>query len=949
MDETLHAAVNDPERIRALHTAARLLRTRAGAFDRLARLAARLLNVPFASVVLVDADRQMLCGAAGLPDPLATTREVPLASSAAVHMVATREPMLVPDVREDERLHDNAVLRELGVMAYAGVPLMMMGQVIGGLSVLDTSPRGWTDDEAAVLTDLAAAALTEVELAAAVHKAETDAEHAAAAERELRQVVESLNAVVWEMDPAEWRFTYVSGRAEEMLGYPVQRWLSEPRFWQDRLLHPEDREWVLASLERNRSREYEVEYRMVRSDGRVRWIRERGFPMRDERGEVYRTVGLADDVTEARESRAELESAHARLNQILATSPTVLYSLRLLPGGSAVSQWVSGNVARTLGYTPEEALRPGWWAAGLHPDDREGAFSFAALLEKGSASKEYRFRRGDGAYRWVLDEMRVLEAEEDGSREIVGSWSDITEQRRAAAALRESEASYRSLFESLTELVCIQDLDGVIVSVNDALLKRYGFAQRDVVGAGCEALFDRSRHDPAVLRQHVERALAGEPQRLEIWGRTRTGETFPQEVAFTRGHYFGADVVIGVGRDVSEKRRIEEQLRQSQKMEAIGRLAGGIAHDFNNVLTVIGGSAQMVLADVAGMGQTEEDVHEIVRATQRAADLTRQMLAFSRKQVLQPRVLDLNESVRHVEKMLRRLIGEDVALETRLSPDLNPVRGDAGQIEQVLMNLAVNARDAMPGGGTLSIATRNASLNGAQGGAYALPLEPGEYVVLSVRDTGVGMDADTRSHLFEPFFTTKPAGSGTGLGLATVYGIVTQSGGHVSVDTAPGAGTTFEVYLPRVQGEREEQAASPAPQRPAQDAACGAVVLVVEDDAGVRGLNRRVLEKLGCTVLEAADGEEALRVAERHDGRIDLLITDVVMPQMSGPELARRLSDIRPGLAVIYTSGYMDDAILRRGVPDAGGDLLQKPFSAQALADKVQEVLARRSPRGSGA
>ena len=384
-----------------------------------------------------------------------------------------------------------------------------------------------------------------------------------------------------------------------------------------------------------------------------------------------------------------------------------------------------------------------------------------------------------------------------------------------------------------------------------------------------------------------------------------------------------------------ERRRLEQQLFQVQKMDAVGRLAGGIAHDFNNVLTAILGAVELGLLDVPPAGPLREELEIIRDAATRAKDLIRRLLAFSARQVLQPTVLDLNHLVSDVAKMLRRLIGEDIELVLAAEPALGAVRADAGQLEQVLVNLAVNARDAMPQGGRLTIGTTNAALSG--GDASPVPeAPPGPYVSLAVTDTGVGMNADTRAHLFEPFFTTKPRGKGTGLGLATVYGIVRQSGGHIAVDTAPGRGSAFHIYLPRV-AEAPERA---GPARAAVAPAGGReTLLVAEDEQLVRLLARKILEHAGYTVLVTSGGPDALRLAGQHVGPIDLLLTDVVMPEMSGRELVHRLAEQRPEMRVLYMSGYADEAVAQHGVLDPGTAFIQKPFTPDGLARKVREVL----------
>jgi nitrogen-specific signal transduction histidine kinase/ActR/RegA family two-component response regulator len=385
---------------------------------------------------------------------------------------------------------------------------------------------------------------------------------------------------------------------------------------------------------------------------------------------------------------------------------------------------------------------------------------------------------------------------------------------------------------------------------------------------------------------------------------------------------------------------LEAQLRQAQKMEAIGRLAGGIAHDFNNLLVVISGYSDLLLTSLdAGDPVSKEDVEQILHAGERAATLTRQLLAFSRKQVLQPQILNLNSVMTNIETMLQRLIGEDIRLDILLAPNLAPVTADPGQVEQIIVNLAVNARDAMPRGGQLTLATANVELD-QEYARHHVGVQAGRYVLLRVSDTGTGMDADTQARIFEPFFTTKPQGKGTGLGLATVFGIVQQSGGHIAVVSAVGQGTSFTIYLPQATQPLDE---STPFWLPAHSALRGAeTILVVEDDPGVRGATRRFLEGYGYTVLEASHGQEALRIFQAHHEPIDLLIADVVMPGMSGRELGERVASLRPALPVLYVSGYTDSAIIRHGLAEATITLLQKPFTAEALAHKVRELLDRK-------
>ncbi len=508
------------------------------------------------------------------------------------------------------------------------------------------------------------------------------------------------------------------------------------------------------------------------------------------------------------------------------------------------------------------------------------------------------------------------------------------ERKRTEQQLHESERKYRLLFETNPEPMFVYDFETLgILAVNDAAIIRYGYSEREFLERTIRDI--RSPEDQARLDEE----LTGRPdegaERTGVRHRAKDGKVFEVDLVARPLEFEGRRARLVLAHDVTAQRHLEEQLRQSQKMEAVGQLAGGIAHDFNNLLTAILGSTQLLLQNMPPGDPRREDAEEVRHAGLRAAELTRQLLAFSRRQVLAPKVLELNAVVANMDRMLRRLLGEDIELVTSLDPGAGAVNADPGQLEQVLLNLAVNARDAMPGGGRLSIETARLQLHEEHiERRHRLP--PGDYACLIVTDTGVGMDDATQAHLFEPFFTTKEVGKGTGLGLATVYGIVKQSGGYIWVYSEPRRGTTVKVYLPRVPGAAEAPAATPPPK-----AVKGGheTVLLVEDAAPVRTLARRSLEACGYRVLDAADGPSALELSARHAAGIELLVTDVVMPGMSGRELAERLAPERPGMKVLYTSGYTDDAMVRQGVLNAGVAFLQKPFVPDTLARKVREVL----------
>ena len=508
------------------------------------------------------------------------------------------------------------------------------------------------------------------------------------------------------------------------------------------------------------------------------------------------------------------------------------------------------------------------------------------------------------------------------------------ERKRTEEQLHESERKYRLLFETNPEPMFVYDFETLrIMAVNEAAITRYGYSESEFLALTIRDI--RSAEEQGRLERELARRPDEGAVRTGVRHRAKDGRVFEVDLVARPLEFAGRRSRLVLARDVTAQRHLEDQLRQSQKMEAVGQLAGGIAHDFNNLLTAILGSTQLLLHATPPGDVRREDVEEIRNAGLRAAELTRQLLAFSRRQVLAPKVLELNAVVANMDRMLRRLIGEDVELATALHAEAGAVNADPGQLEQVLLNLVVNARDAMPGGGRVLIETTRLLLRDELvERRHRLP--PGDYVCLAVTDSGLGMDEATQAHLFEPFFTTKEVGKGTGLGLATVYGIVKQSGGYIWVYSEPGRGTTVKVYLPRVPGAAEPPL--PAPEPPALRGG-HETVLLVEDAAPVRTLARRSLESCGYKVLDAADGRSAIELSARHAGEIDVLVTDVVMPGMSGRELAERLAPTRPAMKVLYTSGYTDDAMVRQGVLNAGVAFLQKPFVPDSLARKVREVL----------
>jgi PAS domain S-box-containing protein len=640
-------------------------------------------------------------------------------------------------------------------------------------------------------------------------------------------------------------------------------------------------------------------------------------------GKAY-VLATVVDVSGQREAEDALRRSDARYRRLVHGS---IQGILIHVDG--IVKLANPALARVFGYeSADEFVETPIWPF-VAPEDRAAIAAYMQARLRGEpAPSLYEFRgvKRDGTLVWLESAVSIIEW--DGAPAFLVTIVDVSDRKRALEALAESEARYRKLTETAYEAIALT-VDGVIREANRGFAEMFGYSVEEVIGRTVtDFVADQSVQD---VRDRVIHRIEG---RYEMTGKRKDGNEIQLE-ATTRNHPIGGRLGrITAMRDVSERRALEAQLRQAQKMEAVGRLAGGVAHDFNNLLTVIAGSSDLLLQDLEANDPRRQEAEEIRRAADRAASLTRQLLAFSRHQLLNPRVLALNEVVAGVEKLVRRLIGEDVELTVRLAPDAGSVRADAGQLEQVIMNLAVNARDAMPQGGRLTLETANVELD-EQYSAHHVPVVAGAYVMLAVADTGIGMDEETKSRIFEPFFTTKPVGRGTGLGLATVYGIVKQSDGFVWVYSEPSLGTTFKIYLPRVDEAPDALSAAPEPRtlRGVE------TILLVEDAEALREVARKTLERYGYTVLEAEDAAAALALVGKHPDAIDLVLTDVVMPGLSGPELADRLTAGRPKLRVLFMSGYTDSEALRRRMVGRNAPYIQKPFTPVELAQKVRQVL----------
>jgi PAS domain S-box-containing protein len=879
-----------------------------------------------------------------------------------------------------------------------------------------------------------------------------------------REMVDELDAIVWEREPETGRITFVSLGAEDMLGFSNREMLDTPDFW-PRHIHPEDRERTLEQWRAltHRDETGVLEYRMIAADGRVVWLRDALRVVTGRRGR-RRVRAMVIDLTDRRRAEEALQSSESRKSAILTSALDAIVDMdgqgRIVEFNPAAERMFGRARADVIGRELAEVIIP----PRLRDAHRRGLAHFLATGEGPILGRpiEIEAMRPDGTLFPV--ELAVIHVHDDGAPAFTGFIRDITQRNQSETALRESEKNYRTLMQEASDGIAITDYDGRFLEANARACEIFGYPREELIQKRINELI--APQDLERVPSRLPELRAGESVMVERWMRRRDGALRAVEISAKR---LDPDRIQGIYRDVTERRRAEdrlretlsvlsatldatndgilvvdrqgkitsfnrrfvemwsippdivesrddnraleyvldqlrdaagfiskvrelyahpedesfdllefkdgkiferyskpqriggesvgrvwsfrditerrraeqalrqseEELRQAQKMEAIGRLAGGVAHDFNNLLTAILGNSSLILDGLGPVDPRRQSAMEIQKAAERAAGLTRQLLAFSRKQMLELKVLDMNEVIVDVEILLRRLVGEHVELVRVPARDLGRVKVDPSQLEQVVLNMVVNARDAMPDGGKLIIETANVQVDYALAERHP-PLHPGPYVMLAVSDTGVGMDEDTQRHIFEPFFTTKERGKGTGLGLSTVYGIVRQCEGYVWVYSQPGRGSTFKIYFPRVEGapEREETVIAPPAVASGTES-----VLLVEDEEIVRALVRNTLTRHGYRVLEAANGAQALDLAARFTGPIQLLLTDIVMPGLSGPDLAERLTRMRPGLRVLYISGYTEEGLTAHGMPGAGVSFLQKPFTLDALARKVREAL----------
>jgi len=854
------------------------------------------------------------------------------------YVLRTGQPLLAtPEVHEDLSRRGEAELVGAPSLDWIGVPLKTHDRTIGVL-VAQTYTQGIRFGERE--KDILQFVSTQVAMAIERKRAEEAVRTSAG---QLKALLDSALDACVTMDETG-RLTSWSAAAEAVFGWPASEAIG--RSLADTIIPQQHREGHARGLARFLETgegpilRQRIEITALHRDGREFPVELTVTPIR--LGDHWLFGAFVRDLTEEKHAEqalqkevGEREAAERLLRQVIDADPSLVFVKdrdgRFVLVNKAVADIYGTTVEAQVGKTDADFNPNKGEVEHFLRDDRAVMDSRRPKV----VAEESVTNPATGATRWFQTVKVPLLSPDGEAHRVLGVATDITERKRAEEALRRSEASYRGLVEHAAYGIYRATGDGTFLMVNPALFTMLGH------GSAEELLkIDIARDvyvDPAARARILARCEQFGSAIEEVAWRRRDGSVITvrlngRPVRAPDGALECFEFIVD---DVTDQRALEERLRQTQKMEAVGRLAGGIAHDFNNLLTAILGSVDFLRRALGPEHPEHAETEEIQKAAVRAADLTRQLLAFSRQQVLAPKVLELDALVTNLEKMLRRLIGEDVDLRFAPKAPRAAVRADPGQLEQVIVNLVVNARDAMPRGGKLTIDTATVDLDTGYAWEHGT-VEPGRYVMLAVTDTGVGIDHAAQARLFEPFFTTKEFGKGTGLGLATVYGIVKQSGGYIWVYSEPGQGATFKVYLPRVEPAGEPVA---APQPPARALGGTETILLAEDEAAVRNLARRVLEKHGYKLLLAATGRDGVQVADQHGAPIDLLVTDVVMPEMGGRELAQRLTARQPGLKVLFLSGYTDDAIVHHGVLDAGVAFLQKPFKPDDLVRKIRAVL----------
>jgi PAS domain S-box-containing protein len=759
-------------------------------------------------------------------------------------------------------------------------------------------------------------------------------ENSRGSEDRCRLLIHGLDAIIWEADPITLQFSFVSERAEAILGYPIELWLNEPNFWVEHI-HPDDREQAVTFCRNaiNEGRDHRFEYRAVAAGGRVVWLRDIVRVVPSGKGKTPRLLGLMIDITEHKQMEEALQNSEERFHSAFAQAAV----------GQAMSdkevQFTQVNKAfcDITGYTEQE-LHSMSLESITYPEDFPACMEHIRELLSGKTNSfiiEKRFITKSGKPIWVRNSVAAVRDKLGNISNVIALSEDISERKKAEECLRSSEEKYRSIFEETKDVIFISTPEGEFTDINPAGLELLGYLSLDElkkINISNDLYVDAQ--DRFFFQQAIERQ--GYVKDFELYLKKANGQPLTVRITATAVSDEKGRVINyrGIIRDVTLEKTLEHRILEAQKMEAVGQLAGGIAHDFNNILSAIIGYGSLVLMQVQEDSPLRSYVEQILDSSERAAVLTQNLLAFSRKQIINPQPGSINEIIRNVTPVLTKLIREDIELKLELNAEDSIVVVDRLQIEQVLMNLVTNARDAMAAGGTLTISTQKMDVDAKFIEVHGYG-QIGKYAIISVEDTGVGLDEMTKARIFEPFFTTKEMGRGTGLGLAMVYGAIKQNNGFINVYSEAGKGTTFRIYLPEVSIKLEQRTdleiTSPLGGTE--------TILLVEDDQALRKLAVTLLEKYGYTVIEAIDGDDALARFDEHKESIDLLITDVVIPKRSGIYVFEEIKKINPEMKALFLSGYSKDITQKKGIIDASVNFLQKPISPNIFLKKVREVL----------
>jgi two-component system, cell cycle sensor histidine kinase and response regulator CckA len=733
----------------------------------------------------------------------------------------------------------------------------------------------------------------------------------------------------------DMRFVYCNNAFLKMFGYTEKELLALSPREVEAMVHPDDRK-ILSERYRDqlagKSISPRFEFRALKKDG-TEIVLEMHTSLVEFNGKPA-IQGICMDITERKKAENALRESEERFRMIAETMDEIFW---IFDVDQKVATYLSPAFDRIWGFSRSRVVdspEPIW--DPVHPEDRELVHKVVDLMAAGRLHDyEYRIIRPDGSIRYLWNRGFPVKDKNGRIIRYIGVTQDVTEWRQAEEALKESREYLNQIINCIGDPIFVKDREHRIVLVNDAMCTFAGLPHERLIGSSeipeavAAIIWEQEESVFRTGKEHVS-----EDTLVDGQGVNRTLLTKKSPLTDKNGK----KQIVGVLRDITEYKRLESQFLQAQKMEAIGVLAGGVAHDFNNLLNVINGYAELMMDGMDLDNPMVKDLEQIREAGRRAAALTSQLLAFGRKQIMQPEIFDLNKVISGMQSMLSRMIGEDIEIGANFHPDPMLINADPGKIQQVVMNLVVNARDAMPNGGQLTIQTTRVDFEESYIKEHTMT-KPGPYVMLAISDNGIGMDTETQARIFEPFFTTKSKEKGTGLGLSTVYGIVKQSGGFIWVYSEPGKGTTVKVYFPC---EHEPAAAATLVTSPDLSIRGSETVLIVEDEEAVRALASRILRDRGYTVLEAADGMEALRIAQEFENRIHLVLTDVIMPGVGGRLLVSSLEEVRPGIKSLFISGYTDDAIVHQGILDTGVAFLQKPFSVEGLVRKVREVLNSR-------